>query len=593
MLNSGRELILRPFFGITNFIMLYNFINRRAFRFSSSFRFGKYLLTAICLLLFLTSCAGDVRAFPFLDLNNRKIPIFDDPDLPLDREAKLAFNDGVYSTPRYNLKKSLNSYPNSASMFLIYASGGPLTLRLYSGGDEVGRKFLPDFIETTEYAFPLSGIKEFDAFDFTSTNNIDLDIKCAGIIDEVFGVEFASSMRVSEGYSYEYSHNSPSKHEFFFKPLADKYKKSGENFLISLKYSNKSYSPAEENSPPVLVLGGDKNWVEYELVPRQNGEKIVLYSSMYSFLPYWVRIIVPDWANISPASFIVEGLLDNDKPLPADFNTILSADPGGWRNPLFELYSWTLQPNVLVFDFADFDYQAKYFKRLAFFVEKTGYVGKIHDDSVIGHLHGWNAHDYRPEDLAAFFSEADKIEFGLNPEEENLRKILLENGLIVVSTSGYKAGHGAIISISQQSGNLRERLLTHEGTHGIFFTNPEYRQICYEIWGNLSDEEREFWKIYLGYNNYNVNDEYLLVNEFQAYIAQQTIDKVYSYFVQWKGPELASTRGKAQAAVINDILYNKPYLFMDMAVAVDKALFSVTGSRIGNFGSLKIVAKNP
>ena len=55
---------------------------------------------------------------------------------------------------------------------------------------------------------------------------------------------------------------------------------------------------------------------------------------------------------------------------------------------------------------ASYEIQDAFFKRLAFFVEKAGHAGRIESLSALGGLHGYNAHDYRAEDLARFFDTA-------------------------------------------------------------------------------------------------------------------------------------------------------------------------------------------
>ena len=47
-------------------------------------------------------------------------------------------------------------------------------------------------------------------------------------------------------------------------------------------------------------------------------------------------------------------------------------------------------------------------KRMAFFTEKEGFRGRLAADEEIKDLHGFNAHDYRAETLAAFFDLAEK-----------------------------------------------------------------------------------------------------------------------------------------------------------------------------------------
>ncbi|MBA7534209.1 hypothetical protein ES705_26455 [subsurface metagenome] len=216
-------------------------------------------------------------------------------------------------------------------------------------------------------------------------------------------------------------------------------------------------------------------------------------------------------------------------PLPADPGTVLAYEQEEWRDPDFELFSWDLYPHILLMDTADYSVQDRFFKRLAFYVEKKGFRGSIFTLEELAGKHGYNAHDYRAEDLARFFNEVER--FSLTREEERLENILTENGIIIKKSSGYIPGMGGIISISRSSSKvLRRHLLTHEIFHGLFFSRPGYREGCFAAWQELSPEEQEFWLLFLSWAGYDTADHYLVVNEFQAYLMQQPRRGVNYYF---------------------------------------------------------------
>jgi len=216
-------------------------------------------------------------------------------------------------------------------------------------------------------------------------------------------------------------------------------------------------------------------------------------------------------------------------PLPADPGTVLAYNQEEWRDPDFELFSWDLYPHILVMDTADYLVQDRFFKRLAFYVEKKGFRGNIFTLAELAGKHGYNAHDYRAEDLARFFNEAEG--FSLTREEERLKNILTENGIIIKKNSGYIPGMGGIISISRDSSRvLRRHLFTHEIFHGVFFSRAGYREGCFAAWQELSPEEQEYWLLFLDWAGYDIADHYLVVNEFQAYLMQQPRRGVNYYF---------------------------------------------------------------
>ncbi len=217
----------------------------------------------------------------------------------------------------------------------------------------------------------------------------------------------------------------------------------------------------------------------------------------------------------------------------ADPGTLLLGDgPGQGQD--YSWYRWDLLPSVIMFDFKSYDIQDAYLKRLAFFVEKKGFVGKLASNQEIAPLHGWNAHDYKAEDLARFFALAEKELFALNPEELKLRDFLIKQGLISKRAGGYGfTEDGVIISISRESPDyLRRTFLTHELSHGIFFADPRYRKTCMDLWQNMAAEEQWFWKLYFGWMNYNTASAYLMANEMQAYLVQQAPKRVEEYFTK-------------------------------------------------------------
>ena len=110
----------------------------------------------------------------------------------------------------------------------------------------------------------------------------------------------------------------------------------------------------------------------------------------------------------------------------------------------------------------------------------------------------------------------------LSAAEEKLAALLVENGVIQKTASGYSPGEGCVISISRGSSPvLRDLLLTHECFHGAFFSLPAFREATEKEWASLSPVEQQVWKDFLASRSYNVEDHYLLVNEFQSYLLQQ------------------------------------------------------------------------
>ncbi|MDR0376936.1 MAG: hypothetical protein LBH70_03995 [Spirochaetaceae bacterium] len=219
-------------------------------------------------------------------------------------------------------------------------------------------------------------------------------------------------------------------------------------------------------------------------------------------------------------------------PIPLDPGLVLPYPQDAWREPGYEVFRWPAFPGVLIFDTADYAVQERLFKRLAFFVEKRDFRGRLVSDRELAGLHGWNAHDYRDEDLARFFERARQEDFPLLDEEWELLDILLHTGVVVRAPSGeIRSGNGAVLSISRESpDHLRRRFMVHEGFHGIFFMDEGFREFSRRRWENLDAGAKRAFSSYLDFQRYDLADPYLVVNEFMAYCLQQPASQAGPYF---------------------------------------------------------------
>ena len=230
-----------------------------------------------------------------------------------------------------------------------------------------------------------------------------------------------------------------------------------------------------------------------------------------------------------------------EEPIPADLGLVLDYPRRAWRDSRYEVFRWEGFPSVLVFDFADYAVQDRFLKRLAFYVEKAEFRGRLAADKEIASLHGWNAHDYRPQDLAAFFEAARSAAFPLLPEERELEGLLLHTGILRREGDGsVAAGEGAIISISRESpGYLRSQLLTHESFHGLFFIDRDFREFSRGRWENLSPQASRFIRALFGSMAYDTGDAGLMINELMAYCLQQPVSQAARYFGEIQAGRLA------------------------------------------------------
>jgi len=218
-------------------------------------------------------------------------------------------------------------------------------------------------------------------------------------------------------------------------------------------------------------------------------------------------------------------------PEPASLASVLADARSSSDNQGFRVCRWDLFPSILVFGTPDYGFQDRMFSRLAFFLEKRGYRGRLLNNHELENLHGWNAHDYGPEGLASFFNAARRAGIALNPEELTLQEIALDQSIVVMERDQLAPGRGGILSISRSSSVYERRLLlTHESFHGIFFASPEYRDFCFKLWDSMSPGTKAFFRSFLDELGYDADYRYLCVNEFQAYFIQQPLRYAPEYF---------------------------------------------------------------
>lgn len=287
-------------------------------------------------------------------------------------------------------------------------------------------------------------------------------------------------------------------------------------------------------------------------------------------------------------SFLIKNAeMTVNKEVPQGKNEVLSpikTDPGmiikynkkNWRTDDYEIFEWDRFPGILFFDICDYDKQDKFFRRLAYFVEKTGYKGKLWSNEVLEGKHGYNAHDYSSESLAEFFNRATEDYFELYPEEELLKKILIYNELLIPDGKYVLPGNGGIVSISQESATyLRNQLIAHEGWHTLFFKNEDFRNFVAAVFYTMDYNSKQFLLDFFSSQpslGYDITDDYLVTNEFMAYLLQQGVSEVANYYINKSNlpsvynytPDLClyirETNAKGledAAAILNDFVFDQ------------------------------------
>ncbi len=326
------------------------------------------------------------------------------------------------------------------------------------------------------------------------------------------------------------------------------------------------------------------------LVLTPGNVNLYFNSGIIGFVPSSIEVEVEPGMAVEHVTVQPDALVGTDTTypaIPADLGVINFYDQRAWRHPRFELFAWNVANNVLVFDFADLDIQRDMFGRLGFFVAVAGEAGQIFPEEYYEGRHTYNAHDYRPQDLVSFFSTAEQTGVALNQREQFLRDVLIDYGIIHADGNRYTEGHGAVLSFSRATWRpLRQRLLRHEAMHGIFYVSERFREGSFELWDSMSALEQEYWRLFLGnkgrmdgregYDGYDVDRHYLLVNEMQAHVLQLHPHEVNPYFRDFYARRIREV-APSSAHVVNNLIAAEPDVFVETRRALEELLEEVTG----------------
>ena len=235
---------------------------------------------------------------------------------------------------------------------------------------------------------------------------------------------------------------------------------------------------------------------------------------------HWARLTVPPPAATArpapaPPAFAIR---------TATQEQILDAAPTA-----LAVFRFAANPNIVVLDFATLREQGLMLDRVAALVEKSGLprdqvvpwarlldVIRAHGDTVSTYYYG---HDYSAAALARFFALAAQDHRHLNAQEERLHALLRQLGWL---RPGVTAG---LISLPKVGANryvtrsASDAILTHESSHGEFFSNPAYAAYVEQFWHNgLTAAERTAMRRFLASEEYDTTQHELVVNEMQAYL---------------------------------------------------------------------------
>ncbi len=562
------------------------------------------------LTVLLGGCNRSVESFAVQSKNPETIALREQPGVAPEHEGRLRSSAAPPATPLYHLQQPLGQAADGHDFVLEYSSTVFATLVLRFGENTEHRYPLPAsggrpvrmharLPETGLTAFQVRAenpLPEEKSSPSLQIRKVEIAPRLTGYRRTGTGDEGPEVHAFSAGVEGSFlpsrkgdaEENLPGHFRIRF---PEKLGETSEGRQSALQLNYRS-TTAETKRLRIILEGSRGETAKYDLFAKQGRYRVVFYQRALGFVPRGLRIeeVPPTFTplDITFDSYSTQ-TEEIPEPLPADMGTILRYPEKEWRQSEWEIFSWNLFPSILVFDFRDYRLQSAFLKRLAFFVEKKGTAGTLLTDEELKGRHGWNAHDYRAEDLARFFTLARQQQFSLNEQEKTLRRMLLEYGIIEASGEEFRGGEGGFLSFAQESTQrLRYLFASHEGYHGFFFAAPEFRREVRSIWESLSPEEQQFWHRFLRWKTYNTEDTYLVVNEFQAYLMQQRLSMVARYFRAHAVPQFLRAHPEYREEV-EAFLRSYPEHFEQAARRVEQAAQRVAGLRAGDLLCLRPV----
>lgn len=526
-----------------------------------------YLLIAVCGACFLAGCSGERSAVPFSSQAGKRVEL-----RALSVEAKTGELSGAASTAWFSFKADKAGIPSSAkarggrgALAITVVNEGQTPVRVSMGFVAAGDLGFTGELKASRPARTLSVVtgvaKELKLSMMIPDAGEGADVRgfavsLTGSVDSRVKVVSAAMTSGSTGWerssgSFWAGFESAGGEIDCAKPGAVAVRLVPDSTL-ALSFSGGAEGTPLKQNRFSFKAGSFRFGFRKTSVPWRT----FLPSALVASVP--VDVVPEDAAGLSglrvirnaPFALSCGGKTDNDAkaekaamkkassensvPILADPNMIIEWPQSAWRRSDREVFAWDRFPSVLIFDTADYAVQDKLFKRLAFFVEKQGYRGKLLSDAELTPHHAYNAHDYRADSLAEFFEAVRKENFQLDTDEVELRDILQAEGIIRKEGDSWVAGSGAVLSFSRESaGYLRYLFMAHEGFHGIYFTDADYRAKVHEVYKSMDKKAISFLETYftfVGALGYDTTDPYLMENEFMAYLMQQPEDRVVEYF---------------------------------------------------------------
>jgi hypothetical protein len=193
------------------------------------------------------------------------------------------------------------------------------------------------------------------------------------------------------------------------------------------------------------------------------------------------------------------------------------------------VFRLTENPNVVLLDFASLEQQGRMLDRVAALTEKKSLPRDriLTPDQLLRAVHSdanpepwfYYGHDYSAAELNHFFDVAARDNVSLTPEEAQLGRLLTQLGWRGATTPGALISVPRVGADQNVTAEARNTILTHELSHGEYFSNPVYADYVHAFWETaLSAPERDAVRSFLAREGYDRDSAEIMENEAQAYL---------------------------------------------------------------------------
>jgi hypothetical protein len=184
-------------------------------------------------------------------------------------------------------------------------------------------------------------------------------------------------------------------------------------------------------------------------------------------------------------------------------------------------------PQIVVLDFASLKRQRTMLDRVAALIEKAGLPRDriLNEDELDRAVNAdgdpdagfYYGHDYSAASLRRFFTIADHGHVLLTSEEALLRHLLDRLGWLKPDAmAGLISAPGVGANVTAA---VRDTILTHELSHGEYFSNPAYASYVHRfVQDTMTPVEQADFRTYLVGEGYDGTNAELIENETQAYL---------------------------------------------------------------------------